>query len=252
MSQLDSIKGFIEKLLNRSLSQNQEIRLSSVQKLRFASWMKGNNINFDPSIISGKFLLEQLICARGELELSASMDKPTRGNAQNQSKEIGVGVDIQLISEIFSSALSFDEKCVEWLGDLFTAKEIAYARSKDSPQQTLAGIFCAKEAVIKAGEVLDLSAIEILPDEYGVPSCDGYQISISHSGEYAIAIAIKPMELKGKNIDDGSSSIMSNTQREGNLTTSQNSSLRNFFPQFGNFKFLDLMIFAMLIYLLIR
>jgi holo-[acyl-carrier protein] synthase len=85
----------------------------------------------------------------------------------------------------------------------FTLKEIDYAFSKSSPKETLCGLFCAKEAIIKALDRQDvlLREIEISWDSSGRPiakilkngiSAEGeFSISISHSGEYAVAMALR-------------------------------------------------------------
>lgn len=90
---------------------------------------------------------------------------------------------------------------------VFSAHEILYINSKKNKAQTAAGIFAAKEAVLKAlgcGITLPLRDAEILHDENGAPylmlngKVDEYsktagiikwEVSISHDGEYAIASA---------------------------------------------------------------
>ena len=105
-----------------------------------------------------------------------------------------VGIDIQLIAELFPSK-SNDMKSDPELLRIFSPREIAFAETNRQPIDTLAGIFAAKEAIIKAGHsginTNDLSSIEITHNEDGKPEFSGYALSISHSGEYAVAIAKK-------------------------------------------------------------
>jgi hypothetical protein len=74
---------------------------------------------------------------------------------------------------------------------MFTMRELSYAQSKPNPAQTLAGIFAAKEAVLKSSnEHANISKLEVLPNLDGKPLIEGYAISISHSKDYVVAIAI--------------------------------------------------------------
>lgn len=82
----------------------------------------------------------------------------------------------------------------------FSPKEIAYATTRSSPVQTLLGIFCAKEAVIKCFHNIDRLSfrdIEIIHEYKGSPLCKIYskqknniKISISHTDDYACAFAV--------------------------------------------------------------
>lgn len=73
--------------------------------------------------------------------------------------------------------------------DLF--KGIAHPRLR---LEFLSGRFACKEAYAKAlgcgiGEV-DFLELEILRDAQGAPVCEKGQVSISHDGEYAMAVVI--------------------------------------------------------------
>jgi len=134
-----------------------------------------------------------------------------------QSIDRGIGVDLQVISEINPEDKIF-------LARNFTDAEMAYCMTSD-PYQTkarFAGRWAAKEAVIKAisssvkesdqtgsglwkGSGAALKGIEILPTEYGPPkvrlhehaesvakalAINEVKVTISHSGEYAVAQAV--------------------------------------------------------------
>jgi len=124
---------------------------------------------------------------------------------------VGLGVDIQLISEINYENPNFLERN-------FTPAEIAYCRAAPNVAASFAGRWAAKEAVVKAkmnlfpqGEKLSkgggapLIDIEILPGSTGAPrviqhgfaaenalklGVSEIKVSISHSGEYAVAAAV--------------------------------------------------------------
>ncbi len=75
---------------------------------------------------------------------------------------------------------------------VFTESEIAYSKNA----QSFAGIFAAKEAYLKAvgtGINCRLNTIEILHNSSGKPYINGVEksdVSISHDGEYAVAVVI--------------------------------------------------------------
>ncbi|KAJ3065316.1 3-oxoacyl-[acyl-carrier-protein] synthase, partial [Rhizoclosmatium hyalinum] len=123
----------------------------------------------------------------------------------------GVGVDVQLISEVNVENSVFVERN-------FTAAEIAYCSKSSSPQSSFAGRWAAKEAVVKAvsslasgapvwtkGSAAPLAEIEVLREEGKAPvvvfhgdakaavekaGVKNVKITISHSGSYAVAMAI--------------------------------------------------------------
>lgn len=83
---------------------------------------------------------------------------------------------------------------------LFTPGELAYCEAKAAPARHLAGTLAAKEAVIKALALGPLPAwarrIEITRSQDGAPSAAvegmkvGLEISISHDGGMAVAVAL--------------------------------------------------------------
>ncbi|MDA2922316.1 holo-ACP synthase [Patescibacteria group bacterium AH-259-L07] len=84
-----------------------------------------------------------------------------------------------------------------FLNKIFSPHELVNARA----EETLAGLFAAKEAVIKALALKagDWHKIEIVKNESGRPEVKllglehkivSQDISISHDGEYAFAVAV--------------------------------------------------------------
>lgn len=100
----------------------------------------------------------------------------------------GIGTDIIEINRIAKAI-----KRKHFLNRVFTENEIAYANNK---VETLAGMFCAKESIVKAMgtgfESLDFHKFEILHDDKGKPYVKdkNIMITISHCKEYATATAI--------------------------------------------------------------
>lgn len=108
---------------------------------------------------------------------------------------MSVGVDIEDISR-------FKDKSQKFLNRIYTKSEQKYCLGKSLPQNHLAVRFCAKEAVIKALNVLDikhpeLNKIEIYHDKnkcpkVKLPDIKEYnnlkiEVSLSHDRTKAVA-----------------------------------------------------------------
>jgi phosphopantetheine--protein transferase-like protein len=104
-----------------------------------------------------------------------------------------LGIDLVHIPEF--------QKQLELGGDRFKHKAFSSAELKDQRIDHLAGLWAAKEAILKAGELSpgDWLDIQISYDSKGKPSgkvkTQEYEISIAHHGEYAVAVAQKVVKL---------------------------------------------------------
>lgn len=120
----------------------------------------------------------------------------------------GIGVDCEKTS--FFKDVSSKK---EFLKKVFTKKEIEYCKSKPNPPQHFAARFAGKEAIIKAFNDFDrgvfFNEIEILNNKKGAPFVNllkgklnkrfNSKISLSHSGNYAVAFAVVIDNKNGKN-----------------------------------------------------
>ena len=112
---------------------------------------------------------------------------------------ISVGNDIEEVSR-FKRLLEIKPQLLQ---KIFSQYEWEYSSSKNQAQ-TLAGIWCAKEAVVKAlfrYEILDIRNVLIKHHHSGAPYVDNienfnlfknfeFSISISHTKNYASAVCI--------------------------------------------------------------
>ena len=170
------VQRYLEKLTGRNGVAIEE--LTSAQRARFASWAKEKGIDLKTSVKSAKLINSEV-----------GLVLPTEGDGGTLSS---VGIDIQHISEL--SVPDKDWKSSPELLHIFTKKEIAYSESKVNALETLVGIFAAKEAVVKTFEVnpfISLSSVEIDHDQSGKPISAYAEVSISHSQEYAVAMAFR-------------------------------------------------------------
>lgn len=115
-------------------------------------------------------------------------------------KIIGSGIDIVEIKRL--------KRAIKKWGDLFlkrvfTDKEIAYAKSRRTTFEHLAGRFAAKEAILKATDIGEFAFkdIEIVNNKAGKPCANitkpksankkyKISVSISHIKDYAVASAV--------------------------------------------------------------
>ncbi|MBS4040199.1 MAG: 4'-phosphopantetheinyl transferase superfamily protein [Flavobacteriales bacterium] len=119
---------------------------------------------------------------------------------------VGVGTDIESISRFRKLWISKPSI----LSKLFYKSEVDYAINKEKPWETLAGIWCAKESVVKS--LSSVHSLNVKEVEIGKPSPEKYQvnlsiseleekeflfwISISHSREYATAFCVAEVLMK--------------------------------------------------------
>lgn len=194
---IDLAKNYFSKLLNSRVDENTVINLTSGQSVRAHAWLKANNFNTDDVNIRSSFTILQMMGMPQsplrpqlpQVEISSNLEPST-------GMRVPIGVDIQSIRELFPFGMPDDPKSDPELLSMFTIKELSYSQSKPNPLQTLAGIFAAKEAILKCcNKEIGLANLEILPDLWGRPSIKGYSISISHSVDYAIAIAMSNFKL---------------------------------------------------------
>ncbi len=110
-----------------------------------------------------------------------------------------IGTDIEQISRV-AAALERTPRFVE---KLFTPAERAYCAGRGRPAQHFTARFCAKEAFAKAlGVPLSWQQVEVTREDSGQPAIRvtgeaaallagrAVRLSLSHSGDYAIAVVI--------------------------------------------------------------
>ena len=111
--------------------------------------------------------------------------------------ENNIGIDIEHIKNFPANILSEENK--NFRQRIYNSNEIAFSLCKVDPARTLRGIFCAKEAVIKASNpyIVKFLDVSIRYNRLKAPnalvrSLPNYifKISISHTIDYSCAIAM--------------------------------------------------------------
>ena len=111
-----------------------------------------------------------------------------------------IGTDIVSVRRVKDSIHRFGES---FLKRLFTDLEIHYCNSKKYPEQHFAARFAAKEAAIKAlnlvGQGISFTQIEITNNSNGAPilsikipnhKFESAWVSLSHEKDYAVATVL--------------------------------------------------------------
>lgn len=125
-------------------------------------------------------------------------NKPTNSTKMLQSPVFAkggvnsaeIGIDIE---DIASLPKTNDFRADGFYIENFHDKEIAYCILQSDPYVSFAGLFAAKEAIVKANNSylnVKFKDIIITHDANGKPHFEGASISISHTREIAIAIAL--------------------------------------------------------------
>ncbi len=139
-------------------------------------------------------LLKKLSNAESSSQVDASDTFPIISNFDqlhsNASSNAGVGIDIENISA-FPECYDFRED--EFYKNNFSSEEIAYCVLKKNPIVSFAGLFSAKEAIVKADNNYSgrpFKTIVISHDPAGKAIHADFLISISHTENIAVGIAI--------------------------------------------------------------
>lgn len=195
------ILGYLGALLNRRISEDAIVTLSSAQRARVSAWFRSHGMMIDDKKLRGQVFVGSLLVTgtSGEGASPAAARRymtESRHRPGVRESGLSIGIDIQSVEELFRGVDLQDFKGDRHLGELFTMRELSYAQSSKMPMETLTGIFAAKEAVRKCMGGPELNGeefreIEILPDRYGKPCTNGFEISISHSGGFAVAVSCR-------------------------------------------------------------
>ena len=190
---LTDLTTYLSGLLDRPIDGDTRITLTSGQQARMQGWMQQRGVDTQAMNLARSFTSAELL---GTAPDTAATPAPasTASTPVAIASAIGaLGVDIQSIDELVPAAALNDLKAHPELSKIFTLRELSYAQTKADPASTLAGLFAAKEAVKKASRAhmgLAWQEIEVLPDADGAPGVAGFMLSISHSKDYAVAVAM--------------------------------------------------------------
>jgi phosphopantetheinyl transferase (holo-ACP synthase) len=208
---LQDFTDYLSRLLGHDVKPSAPVTLTSGQQARVAGWLSERGIA--PTDLRGRLGVAFLPVAVLDSQVSPGRTAapqgrplpPVDGSHPDAERQIDaghcvddlplvIGIDIQRIDEVIPSPALKDPKSSPELTAIFTLREISYAQSRPRPDETLGGLFAAKEALRKCDASLlqrALPEVEVLPDATGCPRYRGFTLSISHSGGFAIAVAAR-------------------------------------------------------------
>jgi phosphopantetheine--protein transferase-like protein len=111
-------------------------------------------------------------------------------NTQYLIPNTQIGIDIEQVSAL---PKTIDFRNEGFYTDNFSEKEIAYCILQPNAYASFAGLFAAKEAIVKANNQYKNSKFNqlvITHNELGKPTFEGVNISISHTNDSAVAVAV--------------------------------------------------------------
>jgi phosphopantetheine--protein transferase-like protein len=124
-------------------------------------------------------------------EPNQSVKHITIPTAPQKNSPVKIGVDIENINN-FSAVKDYREDT--FYKQNFSSQEISWCIMRPSPLISFAGKFAAKEAIVKADNQyrqIPFNQLEILNTPEGKPYFGGFEITISHTDNLAVAIAVK-------------------------------------------------------------
>lgn len=138
--------------------------------------------------------LEEKLNGKSEnlkVENNNSTIQQFNNNTQHQTPNSSIGIDIEQISSLTKTT---DFRNEGFYTDNFSEKEISYCILQPNVYASFAGLFAAKEAIVKANNQYKnakYNQLVITHNSSGKPEFAGMNISISHTEDAAVAVAVQ-------------------------------------------------------------
>jgi phosphopantetheine--protein transferase-like protein len=178
--------------------------------VQLISWLNSNGVPADINRFKSNLIaIDQLVAIADGREVLAlpavtkstsaprsAVWRPTAARStptHSAPAMLGVGIDMQARSKMPEAT---DYRTDNFYKRNFSERELAHCIEKADPLESLAGIWAAKEAILKAGaatrsETGELASIEIVHNAAGAPTHPGCLLSISHEADLAVAVCIR-------------------------------------------------------------
>jgi len=193
---------FLERLLGEPVTMTDTITVSSTQRARIVAWLNDNSIpasfsQFKSNLVRVSDLLTGAAFAedqQAELRAPKPMAAASSYAASvGTTAMLGIGIDIQARSSMPEAE---DYRTDRFYCANFSPRELAHCIQHGDPVMSLAGIWAAKEAIVKAGAGLrdkadGLAGVEIGHAPDGSPQYPNCLISISHDQGMAVAVCVR-------------------------------------------------------------
>jgi phosphopantetheine--protein transferase-like protein len=173
---------------------------SSIHVHRFFATLAqaGYAVNNYQSIITVAQLLQQFNGSSLPAEVNhfVASSAPS-GTTVQGSNEPSIGIDIE---EVSSLPQTDDFREHSFYTANFSTSEIAYCILQNNPYASFAGLFAAKEALVKTNNSLrgqQFHQLVFTHSSEGKPVYPGYAVSVSHTDTTAIAVVAAPQQTVG-------------------------------------------------------
>lgn len=143
---------------------------------------------------------------KGEINKELSGQEVIMNSKERKLSKIGI--DIENVNRLPSS---MDYREDEFYKMNFTASEISYCSLQPNPIRSFAGLFAAKEAIVKASaryNGITFNKIEIDHEVSGKPVIAGFSISISYMDSVVVAVAVQQESLLLNDAEQNSKSAL--------------------------------------------
>jgi len=133
------------------------------------------------------------LSASGHIATRSAVAAPAAMSSAGISSAAGSGIGID-IEEIANLPKVADFRKDSFYTTNFTAAETSYCILQTDPYASFAGLFAAKEAMVKADNNFKgkfFNTIGIAHTGEGKPYYPGFELSIAHAGGVAIAVAVR-------------------------------------------------------------
>jgi phosphopantetheinyl transferase (holo-ACP synthase) len=202
----DEVLDFYRQLSGLDISGVDLKRLSSAKRARFISFCRSKGI--DPSVYQGGDTP-----VTKDNSVTGQSDKVVEFNISG-----GIGLDMVAVDELFPTEVE-DLKGDPSVTGIFDLREIAYAETRPNVYETLAGIFAAKEAIVKTGHLdsyreKNFEKLVVEYDVSGMPHAQGFSLSITHCSGFAAAVAIPSRQPVQGNNDEAAEDYRLDNQAE--------------------------------------
>jgi phosphopantetheine--protein transferase-like protein len=202
----EKLLAYVSRMTGEQVAAGTQVILSSTQRVQLIGWLNAQGVTADINRFKSNLIsVDQLLAiAAGSDVPDAPMQSGTttvrkvalptkKYSVIASSQMLGVGIDIQPVEAMPEAG---DYRTDSFYKGNFSARELAHCIEKGAPRESLAGIWAAKEAVLKAGAATRpangaLGEIEITHDAAGAPGYPGCLISISHDAGIAVAVCIR-------------------------------------------------------------
>lgn len=188
---------FLSRMTGEPVAATDTIILSSTQRARMVAWLNEHGVQADFNRFKSNLIRVAGIlnaeATEPEGEGPVAAPPPVAQPVGAGAAFLGLGIDIQARASMPEAT---DFRSDKFYAANFAPRELAHCIQQGDPLDSFAGLWAAKEAIVKAGAGARgkngaLAGIEIVHEPSGAPTYPGCLISISHDHGVAVAVCIR-------------------------------------------------------------